>query len=198
MFSRIFIERPRFAMVISIVLSIAGLISVFSLPIALYPEITPPEIVVSAGYPGASAEVVARTIGIPLEEQINGVEDMIYMSSSSGNDGQYSLTVSFEVESDRNMDLVKVQNRLAQAEAKLPVEAKQLGGRVRARSTDTLGFMTIPPLKERFPVSRLPTISTVISSLFSFAFTVWVKFPFTVRNSQCAYGLILIVLPRRE
>ena len=83
MFSRIFIERPRFAIVISIVMSIAGLISVFSLPISLYPEITPPEIVVSATYPGASAEVVARTIGIPLEEQINGVEDMIYMDSSS-------------------------------------------------------------------------------------------------------------------
>ena len=74
MFSRIFIERPRFAMVISIVMAIAGVISVFSLPIALYPEVTPPEIVVSANYPGASAEVVARTIGIPLEEQINGVE----------------------------------------------------------------------------------------------------------------------------
>ena len=85
MFSRIFIERPRFAMVISIVLTLAGIISVFSLPIALYPEITPPEIVVSASYPGASAEVIAKTVGIPLEEEINGVEDMLYMSSSSSN-----------------------------------------------------------------------------------------------------------------
>ena len=92
MFSRIFIERPRFAIVISIVMAIAGIISVFSLPIALYPEVTPPEIVVSAAYPGASAEVVARTIGIPLEEEINGVEDMLYMSSSS-EDSSYQLTV---------------------------------------------------------------------------------------------------------
>ncbi|MBR2033665.1 MAG: efflux RND transporter permease subunit, partial [Alphaproteobacteria bacterium] len=94
MFSRIFIERPRFAMVISIVLTLAGVISVFSLPIALYPEITPPEVVVSATYPGASAEVVAKTIGIPLEEEVNGVEDMLYMSSSS-EDSKYQLTVTF-------------------------------------------------------------------------------------------------------
>ena len=114
MFSRIFIERPRFAMVISIVMSIAGLISVFSLPIALYPEVTPPEIVVSATYPGASAEVVARTIGIPLEEQINGVEDMLYMSSSS-EDSSYQLTVTFKVGIDSDMAQVKVQNRIQQA-----------------------------------------------------------------------------------
>ena len=99
MFSRIFIERPRFAMVISIVLTIAGLISVFSLPIALYPEITPPEIVVSASYPGASAEVVARTIGIPLEEEVNGIENMLYMSSSS-EDSRYNLTITFKVGMD--------------------------------------------------------------------------------------------------
>ena len=76
MFSRIFIERPRFAIVISLVLSIAGLIALFSLPIALYPEITPPQVVVSASYPGASAEVIAKTVGIPLEEQINGIENI--------------------------------------------------------------------------------------------------------------------------
>lgn len=142
-FSRVFIERPRFAMVISIVLTIAGVMAIFTLPISQYPQLTPPEINVTYNYPGANAREVMNTIATPIEDEVNGVEDMIYMSSSSGNDGQYSLTVSFEVESDRNMDLVKVQNRLAQAEAKLPTEAKQLGGRVRARSTDTLGFMTI-------------------------------------------------------
>ncbi len=142
MFSRIFIERPRFAMVISIVLSIAGLISVFSLPITLYPEITPPEIVVSAGYPGASAEVVARTIGIPLEEQINGVEDMIYMSSSS-EDSSYQLTVTFKVGVDSDMAQVKVQNRIQQALSKLPTEVQRQGLRVMRRSSNILGFVSV-------------------------------------------------------
>ena len=84
-FSKIFIERPRFAIVIALVLTIAGVISLFSLPIALYPQITPPEINISASYTGASAEVVANSIGIPIEQEVNGVEDMIYMSSSSSN-----------------------------------------------------------------------------------------------------------------
>ena len=142
MFSRIFIERPRFAMVISIVLTLAGAISIFSLPIALYPEITPPEVVVSASYPGASAEVVARTIGIPLEEEINGVEDMLYMSSSSEN-SSYQLTVTFKVGVDRDMAQVKVQNRIQQAQSKLPTEVTRQGLTVRSRSSNILGFITI-------------------------------------------------------
>ena len=142
MFSRIFIERPRFAMVISIVLSIAGLISVFSLPVALYPEITPPEIVVSATYPGASAEVVARTVGIPLEEQINGVEDMIYMSSTS-EDSSYRLTITFKVGTDPDMAQVKVQNRIQQATSMLPTEVQRQGLTVRSRSSNTLAFISV-------------------------------------------------------
>lgn len=142
MFSRIFIERPRFAMVISIVLTLAGIISVFSLPISLYPEITPPEVVFSASYPGASAEVVAKTIGIPLEEEINGVEDMLYMSSSSEN-SSYSLTVTFKVGVDRDMAQVKVQNRIQQAQSKLPTEVTRQGLTVKSRSSNTLGFISI-------------------------------------------------------
>ncbi len=142
MFSRIFIERPRFAMVISIVLTLAGVISIFSLPIALYPEITPPEVVVSASYPGASAEVVARTVGIPLEEEVNGVEDMLYMSSSSEN-SSYRLTVTFKVGVDRDMAQVKVQNRIQQAQSKLPTDVTRQGLTVRSRSSNTLGFITI-------------------------------------------------------
>lgn len=142
MFSRIFIERTRFAMVISIVLTLAGIISVFSLPISLYPEITPPEVVVSASYPGASAEVVAKTIGIPLEEEINGVEDMLYMSSSSEN-SSYSLTVTFKVGVDRDMAQVKVQNRIQQAQSKLPTEVTRQGLTVKSRSSNTLGFISI-------------------------------------------------------
>ena len=142
MFSRIFIERPRFAMVISIVLTLAGIISVFSLPIALYPEITPPEVVVSASYPGASAEVIATTVGIPLEEEINGVEDMLYMSSSSEN-SSYQLTVTFKVGVDRDMAQVKVQNRIQQAQSKLPTDVTRQGLTVKSRSSNMLGMISI-------------------------------------------------------
>ena len=142
MFSRIFIERPRFAMVISIVLTLAGILSVFSLPIALYPEITPPEVVVSASYPGASAEVIAKTVGIPLEEEINGVEDMLYMSSSSEN-SSYQLTVTFKVGVDRDMAQVKVQNRIQQAQSKLPTDVTRQGLTVKSRSSNMLGMISI-------------------------------------------------------
>lgn len=142
MFSRIFIERPRFAMVISIVLTLAGIVSVFSLPIALYPEITPPEVVVSASYPGASAEVIAKTVGIPLEEEINGVEDMLYMSSSSEN-SSYQLTVTFKVGVDRDMAQVKVQNRIQQAQSKLPTDVTRQGLTVKSRSSNMLGMISI-------------------------------------------------------
>lgn len=142
MFSRIFIERPRFAMVISIVLTLAGLISIFSLPISLYPEITPPMVTVSANYPGASAEVLSKTVGIPIEQEVNGVEDMLYMDSSSQNDGSYSLSVSFKVGTDPDMAQVKVQNRVQQATPKLPQEVQRQGISVTRRSSDILGFLS--------------------------------------------------------
>ena len=140
-FSRTFIERPRFAMVISIVLSLAGAMAIMKLPVSQYPRLTPPSIQVSYSYPGASAQEVLNTVAMPIEDKVNGVDDMLYMVGSCSDDGSYSLTLSFEVESDRDMDMVKVQNRVAQAEAKLPTEAKQLGGRIRAQSEDQLGFI---------------------------------------------------------
>ena len=143
MFSKIFIERPRFAIVIAIVMTLAGAISLFSLPIALYPQITPPEINISASYTGASAEVVANSVGIPIEQEVNGVEDMLYMSSSSSNSGSYSLSVSFEVGTDPDMAQVKVQNRVQQAMNKLPSEVQQNGIRVKRRSSDILGFISV-------------------------------------------------------
>lgn len=130
-------------MVIAIVMTIAGLIAVFSLPISLYPQITPPEVNVSANYTGASAEVVASTIGIPIEQQVNGVEDMLYMSSTSSNSGSYSLSVSFEVGTDPDMAQVKVQNRVQQAMSKLPAEVQQYGISVKRRSSDILGFLNV-------------------------------------------------------
>ena len=142
-FSRTFIERPRFAMVISIVLTMAGMMAYFNLPVSQYPRLTPPSISVSYSYPGASAKEVMNTVAMPIEDQVNGVDDMLYMVGSSSDDGSYALNVSFEVESDRDMDMVKVQNRVSQAEAKLPTEVKQLGGRIRAQSEDMLGFMAL-------------------------------------------------------
>ena len=141
MFSKFFIERPRFAIVIAIVMLLAGIISVFSLPISLYPQITPPEVNVTANYTGASAEVVANTIGIPIEQEVNGVEDMLYMSSTSSNTGSYRLAVSFEVGTDPDMAQVKVQNRVQQAMNKLPTEVQQYGVSVKRRSSDILGFL---------------------------------------------------------
>ncbi len=142
-FSRTFIERPRFAMVIAIVLTIAGSMAIKTLPISQYPQLTPPQIQVTYTYPGANAKEVMNTIATPIEDEVNGVDDMLYMTSDSTDDGTYQLNVSFDVESNRDMDLVKVQNRLSQAEAKLPAEVKELGGRVRAQATDFLGFMAI-------------------------------------------------------
>ncbi|MBR6733681.1 MAG: efflux RND transporter permease subunit [Kiritimatiellae bacterium] len=142
-FSRIFVERPRFAMVISIVLTMAGAMAIFKLPVSQYPRITPPSISVSYTYPGANAKEVLNTIAMPLEDEVNGVDDMLYMTGQCGDDGTYALNVTFEVESDRDMDMVKVQNRVAQAEAKLPTEVKQLGGRIRAQNSDMLGFIAV-------------------------------------------------------
>ena len=140
MFSNFFIRRPCFAIVLSIVISLAGIISLLKLPVALYPEVTPPEISVSAFYPGASAEVISKTVGIPLEDQINGVEDMIYMNSSS-NDGSYSLTVTFKTGVDPDIALVKVQSRVQQASSKLPEEVTRQGITVRRESSNTLAFI---------------------------------------------------------
>ena len=142
-FSRVFVERPRFAMVIAIVLTMAGVMSIKWLPVTQYPRVTPPTISVSYNYPGANAKEVLNTVAMPLEDEVNGVDDMLYMTGQCGDDGNYSLNVSFEVESDRDMDQVKVENRVSQAEAKLPSEVKQLGKRVRAQNSDMLGFIAV-------------------------------------------------------
>ncbi len=141
MFAKFFINRPRFAVVISLVLCLAGTIALKNLPIALYPEITPPEVVVSARYPGASAEVIAKTVGIPLESAVNGVEDMLYMSSDSA-DGSYRLTVTFKTGVDPDIAQVKVQNRVSQATPLLPAEVTRQGITVMRMSSNILGFLS--------------------------------------------------------
>src|SRR3954469_20187614 len=112
MFSHFFIDRPIFASVLSIVITLAGAVAVFNLPVAQYPQITPASIIVSCTYPGASARVVAESVASPIKQKVNGVENMLYMSSQSANDGSYSLTVTFKPGIDLNFAQVLVQNRV--------------------------------------------------------------------------------------
>ena len=143
MFSKFFIERPIFAMVLAVLMILAGILTVTTLPIAQYPEITPPTVQVSASYPGANAETVATTIGVPIEEQVNGVEGMMYMSSSSGSDGSYNLTITFDQGIDPDIAAVKVQNRVAVAESMLPTSVKEQGVTVTSRSTNIIMFIAL-------------------------------------------------------
>jgi hydrophobe/amphiphile efflux-1 (HAE1) family protein len=126
-FSRFFIDRPIFAGVLSLVVLFAGMIAVFRLPVSEYPEVAPPSIVVRAFYPGANPAVIAQTVATPLEEQINGVENMLYMSSQATSDGALALTVTFRIGTDVDLAQVQVQNRVAQALPRLPEEVRQLG-----------------------------------------------------------------------
>jgi len=154
MFSATFIERPRFSFVISILIIIIGLISILKLPIALYPEVTPPQISVKATYPGASAEVIAKTVGIPVEDEINGVEDMLYMDSSS-EDSSYNLAVTFKTGTDPDMAQVKVQNRIQQAMSKLPQEVSRQGMSVTKESSNILAYLAFISPKGTYDDAKL-------------------------------------------
>lgn len=143
MFSKFFIKRPIFAGVISIVIVIAGLVTMKSLPVAQYPEIAPPTIQVSAVYPGANAETISRTVAQPIEGEVNGVENMIYMSSNSSNSGQYSLSVTFEVGTDMDVAQNLVQNRVSQALSSLPEEVQRQGVTTEKRSSNILLFASL-------------------------------------------------------
>ncbi len=143
MLSKFFIYRPKFALVISLVMTLMGLIALKILPIAEYPAISPTVIIVNTIYPGANASVVKKTVAQPLESKINGVEDMIYMSSNIGNDGSYSLRVYFRIGADGDMAQVRVNNLVSQATSTLPPEVKQIGVTVRKKSSDILGVVTL-------------------------------------------------------
>src|SRR5438270_3419727 len=138
MFTRFFIDRPIFATVLSIIVVLAGAVGITALPVAQYPEITPPTVEVSAVYPGANARVVADTVAAPIEQQVNGVEGMMYMSSQCTNDGNYSLTVTFQPGTDLNIAQVLVQNRESLAEPILPELVKRRGISVKKKSPNVL------------------------------------------------------------
>ena len=176
MISRFFIERPIFANVIALVTVIIGLVFLYHLPVAQYPQIVPPTIQVTTRYPGASAEVVAATIGVPIEQAVNGVEGSIYMSSTSGSDGSYSLTITFNVGTDLNTSMALVQNLVNSALAQLPGGVVQQGVTVRKVSPNILLVVSLYSEDDRFeeiflsnyavinlqsPLARLPGVGQI-------------------------------------
>ena len=155
MFSQFFINRPRFAFVLAIALSLCGAIALMQLPVEEYPEIAPVTIRVSANYPGASAQVVADTIAQPVEDQINGVEDVLYYSSTCNNSGSYSCSVTFASGADSDMALVNLQNAVKRAEAKLPAVVKQQGISVQKRNSDTLAMYAFSTDGRKYSLQQL-------------------------------------------
>ena len=199
-FSRFFIDRPIFAVVLSLVILAAGLIAVTQLPISEYPEVTPPTITVSAIYPGANPTVLAQTVGTPLEDAINGVERMLYMTSSASADGSFNLTVTFQIGTDVDLAQVQVQNRVNQALARLPEEVRALGVVTQKRSPDiTMVVHLFSPdgrydpvylrnyalLNVRNDLSRIPGAGQVIVfGAGDYAMRVWLD-----PNRVASYGL---------
>src|SRR5215468_10786428 len=148
MFSHFFIDRPIFATVLSIVIVIVGGVALSQLPIAQYPEVAPPTVTVTANYPGANAKVVADTVATPIEQEVNGVENMIYMSSRCTNDGQMTLDVTFKLGTNLDMAQVLTQNRVKVAEAKLPEEVKRQGVTTKKKSPSILLCVNLISEKE--------------------------------------------------
>ena len=143
MISAIFVDRPRLAVVVAVVITIAGALAMLRIPVAQLPDIVPPQVQVTATYPGASAAVVEASVAAPIEAQVVGVNDMIYMKSSSGNDGSYSLTVSFVLGSDPDINTVNVNNRVQTALAQLPPEVQLQGLTVQKKSSAILQFVSL-------------------------------------------------------
>ncbi|MDO4937755.1 MAG: efflux RND transporter permease subunit, partial [Sutterellaceae bacterium] len=155
MFSKFFIFRPRFAAVVNIIITLAGVIGLMNLPVEEYPNIAPPSLYVSATYSGASADVVQQTVGMPLEDEINGVENLLYFSSTASNDGSYSCSVTFKTGTDTDIALVNLQNAVKRAEAQLPSEVTRTGIRVEKRGDDNLGMIAFTTDGSKMNTSEL-------------------------------------------
>src|ERR1700675_2046287 len=143
MISAIFVDRPRLAIVIAVVTTIAGALALYVIPIAQYPDIVPPQVQVTTTYPGANSSVVEESVAQPIEAQVVGVDKMIYMKSVSGDDGSYSLTVSFELGTDPDINTVNVNNRVQIALSKLPQDVSRQGVTVKKRSSAILGVIAV-------------------------------------------------------
>src|SRR3974377_1700918 len=143
MLSALFVDRPRLAIVIAIVTTIAGLLALYSIPVAQYPDIVPPQVSVTTLYPGASGSVVDATVAQPIEAQVVGVDKMIYMKSVSGDDGSYSLTCSFELGTDPDINTVNVNNRVQVALSSLPEDVQRQGITVKKKSSALLGVIAV-------------------------------------------------------
>src|SRR6476660_9328979 len=161
MFSRFFIDRPIFATVISVVITLAGGVAVFTLPVAQYPEVTPPTVQVTAIYPGANAQTVRDTVAAPIEEQVSGVEGMMYMSSQCTNDGAYNLTVTFKLGTDSNMAQVLVQNRVTLALPVIPQLVQNEGITVKKMSPNTMMIVNLISPDGRYDNTFLSNYATI-------------------------------------
>lgn len=161
MISKFFIERPVLANVLAILMVVIGLVSLFNLPVAQYPNVTPPTVSVTTRYPGASARTVVDTVALPIEQQVNGVEDMLYMQSTSAADGTYTLTVTFKIGVDLNFAQVLVQNRVSSALSSLPQAVQAQGVTVQKKSTAILMFVTLSSPKGEYDSLYLANYATI-------------------------------------
>ncbi|MBB3808545.1 efflux RND transporter permease subunit [Pseudochelatococcus contaminans] len=161
MISNVFIDRPRLAVVIAIVITIAGALALTSLPVSQLPDIVPPQVSVTANYPGASAEVLEATVAQPIESKVIGVDKALYMKSTSGNDGTYTLTVSFALGSDADINTVNVNNRVQTALSQLPAEVQALGVTVQKKSSSILQFITLNSPDNRYDPLFMTNYATI-------------------------------------